>query len=164
VLQLETLCATKQYTHGVFAFGELFFIFWEINENNIHFAVFHAGSKSDTEEYTYKFSVKMHNEKISMRAICHSYLHEKSAVLQPGECVVFPYGTLLKYLSKKSDLSCEIKIRRCPNSTVFTALSKWFEQQGAPPSTPTKTAPNSEIYSNVQLSDNTPQNATVQSP
>ena len=164
VLQLETICASKHYSQAVFAFGELFFIFWEIKENHIYFAVFHAGPKSATEEFTYKFSVKMHNEKISMRAICHSYLQEGSMVLQPGECVVFPYGTLLKYLSKNNNLSCEIKIRRSPNNSVFTALSKWFEQQGTPPSNRPNTAPTSPTNSDVHMSDNNHQPSTMQNP
>jgi len=141
VLKLETLCASKRYTQAVFAFGELFFIFWEIKECHILFAVFHAGPKTDTEEFTYKLSVKRDNEKISMRAICHSYLQETSMVLQPGECVVLPYGTMLKYLSKNNDLSCDVKIRRCPNNSVFRTVSKWFEQQGPPPSNQISTAP-----------------------
>jgi hypothetical protein len=62
----------------------------------------------------------MHNEKRQMRAICHSYLQETSTVLQPDECVVLSYGTMLQNLSTDS----EIKIRKCPNSSVFIVLSK----------------------------------------
>ena len=40
-----------------------------------------------------------------MYAICHNYLQEKSTVLQPGEWEVLPYDTMLKCLSKSSDLS-----------------------------------------------------------
>jgi hypothetical protein len=160
VLKLETLCASKHYTEAVFAFGELFFLFWEIKECQIHFAVFHAGSKTATEEFMYKFSVKRNNDKISMSAICHSYLEETSAVLQPGECVVLPYGTLLKYLSKNSDLFCEIKIRKCPNSSVFRALSKWFEEQGPPPSHRPNTAPTSTTDSPEDIT----QTSTIQNP
>jgi hypothetical protein len=164
VLKLETLCASKHYTQAVFAFGELFFIFWEIKECLIHFAVFHAGSKTDTEEFTYKFSVKRDNEKISMRAICHSYLQDIPTVLQPGECVVLPYGTVLKYLSKNSDLSCDIKIRRCQNSSVFRALSKWFEEQGPPPAKQPNTAPDSATNIPVKLPDDVAQPSTIQNP
>ena len=162
VLKLETLCASKHYTQAVFAFGELFFIFWETKENHIHLAVFHAGPKTDTEEFMYKFSVKRNNEKISMRAICHSYLQEASTVLQPGECVVLPYGTVLKYLSKNGDLSCDIKIRRCPNSSVFSALSKWFEDQGPPPSKTPNSAPISATNIPVQSPDDVAQPSTIQ--
>ena len=162
VLKLETLCASKHYTQAVFAFGELFFIFWEIKGCHINFAVFHAGTKTDTEEFTYKFSVKMNNEKISMRAICHSYLQETSTVLQPGECVVLTYGTMLKYLSKNNDLSCDIKIRKCPKNSVFRALSKWFEEQGPSPSNQPNTAPISATNIPVQSPDNIPQSPTIQ--
>ena len=164
VLKLETLCASKHYMQAVFAFGELFFIFWKTKECHIQFAVFHAGPKTDTEEFTYKFSVKRDNEKISMRAICHSYLQETSTVLQPGECVFLPYGTMLKYLSKNSDLSCDIKIRRCPKNPVFRALSKWFEDQGPPPSKQPNTAPISVTNIPMQLPDDTAQPSTVQNP
>jgi hypothetical protein len=164
VLKLETLCASKHYTEGVFAFGELFFLFWEIKESHIHFAVFHAGSKTANEEFTYKFGIKKNNEKISMTAICHSYLEETSAVLQPGECVVLPYGALLKYLSKDGDLSCEIKIRRCPNSSVFRALSKWFEDQGAPSTNHPNTAPTSTTDSPIELPEDIAQPSTIQNP
>jgi hypothetical protein len=149
---------------AVFAFGELFFIFWEIKECNVHFAVFHAGPETDTEEFMYKFSVKRDNEKISMRAICHSYLQDTSTVLQPGECVVLPYGTVLKYLSKNSELSCDIKIRKCPKNSVFRALSKWFEEQGPPPSNQPNTAPISATDIPVQLTDDIAQPSTIQNP
>jgi hypothetical protein len=164
VLKLETLCASKHYTQAVFAFGELFFIFWETKECNIHFAVFHAGPKTDTEEFTYKFSVKRNNEKISMRAICHSYLQDTSMILQAGECVVLPYGTVLKYLCKDSDLSCDVKIQRCPNNSMFRALSKWFEEQGPPPSKNPNTAPISVTYIPVQSSEDAVQPSTIQNP
>lgn len=164
VLKLETLCASKHYTQAVFAFGELFFIFWEIKECHVHFAVFHAGPKTATEDFMYKFSVKRDNEKISMRAICHSYLQETSTVLQPGECVVLPYGTVLKYLSKNSDLSCEIKIRRCPNNSMFRSLSKWFEEQGPPPSNRPNTATITATNIPVQLTDDIAQPSTIQNP
>lgn len=162
VLKLETVCASKRYMQAVFAFGELFFIFWEIKECLIQFAVFHAGPNTDTEEFTYKFSVKRDNEKISMRAICHSYLQETSTVLQPGECVVLPYGTMLKYLSKNSNLSCDIKIRKCPNNSVFRALTKWFDDQGPPPSNQPDTAPISATNNPVQLPDDTAQPSKIQ--
>jgi hypothetical protein len=164
VVKLETLCASKHYMQAVFALGKLFFIVWEIKECNIHFAVFHAGSKNGAEEFTYKLSIKMHNEKISMRAICHSYLQETPTVLQPGECIVLHHGAVLKYLSKSSDLSCEIKIRRCSDSSVFRSLSKWFEEQGPPPSNRQTTALMSATKGPVQLPDNSPQPSTVQLP
>ena len=160
VLKLETLCASKLYTQAVFAFGELFFIFWEIKECLIQFAVFHAGPKTDTEQFTYKVTVKRDNEKISMRAICHSYLQETSTVLQPGECVVLPYGTMLKYLSKNSNLSYDIKIRKCPNNSVFRALTKCFGDQGPPPSNQPNTAPISATNIPVQLPDDIAQPST----
>ena len=164
VLKLETLCASKHYTEAVFAFGELFFIFWEAKECNIHLAVFHAGPNTDTEEFTYKFSVKRNNEKISMRAICHSYLQESSMVLLAGECVVLPYGSVLKYLNKDSDLSCEVKIQKCPNSSMFRVLSKWFEEQGPPPSKSPNTAPISVTNIPVQSPDDAAQPSTIQNP
>jgi hypothetical protein len=128
-IKLETLCASKYYREAVFTLGKLFFMFWEIRECNIHFAVFYIGPENDTEKFTYNFKIKKHNEKISVRATCHSYLQDADAVLQPGECVVLPYGTVLKYLSKCNDLSCEIEIRKCKDTSVFSALSKWLEDQ-----------------------------------
>lgn len=128
-LRLETLCASKYFREAVFAMGELFFIFWEIKDCNIYFAVFHIGPESDAEKFSYNFKIKMHNDKISMRAICHSYLQDVDSVLQPGECVALPYGTVLKYLSKCNDLSCEIEIRKCKDASVFGVVSKWLEDQ-----------------------------------
>jgi len=93
----------------------------------------------------------MHNEKKPMCAICQSYFQETSTVLQPGECVVLPYGTMLKCLSKSSDFSCDIKIRRCPNNYVFRVLSKWFEHQGRLPSNSQNTAIFSAINTPAEL-------------
>lgn len=128
-IKLETLCASKYYREAVFNLGKLFFIFWEIKECNIYFAVFYIGPENDAEEFVYDFKIKKHNEKISVSATCHSYLQDVDAVLQPGECVVLPYGAVLKYLSKCDDLSCEIEIRKCKDTSVFSALSKWIEDQ-----------------------------------
>jgi hypothetical protein len=164
VLKLENICASKRHTEAVFVLGELFFLVWEFKECNIHFAVFHTGSKTATGEFFYKFRVKRNNEKISMTAICHSYLEDTSAVLQPGECVVLPYGALLKYLSKDSDLSCEVKIRKCQNSSVFTTLSKWFEDHGPSPSLRPNTAPTSTADSPEQLPEDSAQYSKIQNP
>jgi len=109
-------------------------------------------SSNSTGRKLYKIvRVKMHNEKISMHAICHSYLQGISTVQQPYECVTFPYGTALKYPSKNSDLSWEIKIRRCPNRSVSIALFKCFEQQSPTPSNITNTALSSAINNPVEL-------------
>lgn len=128
-LRLETLCASKYYREAVFTLGELFFIFWEIKDCNIYFAVFHIGPENDAEKFSYNFKIKKHNEKISVSATCRSYLQDVDTVLQPGECVTLPYGTVLKYLSKCNDLSCEIEIRKCKDTSVFSVLSKWLEDQ-----------------------------------
>jgi hypothetical protein len=137
----------------VLILGKLFSNVWEIKNCNIHFAVFHAGSNNGAEEFTYKLSIKMHNEKISMRAICHSYLQETPTVLQPSECIVLHHGSVLKYLSKSSDLSCEIKIRRCSDSSVFRALFKYSEGQRMPTALANRptTAPVSATNSPAQL-------------
>lgn len=168
-VKLETLCALKHHVQAVVALGKLFFVIWEIKECNIHFAVFHAGSQNGAKEFTYKLSIKTHNEEISMRATCHSYLQELSTVMQPGECIVLHYGAVLKYLSKSNnDLSCEIKIRRCSDSSVLRAFSKWFEEQGPPPSNRPTTAPTTApiivANSTVRLPDTTPQPSTAQLP
>lgn len=89
----------------------------------------------------------MRNEKRPTRVICHSYLQETSTVLQPGECVVLPHGTMLQYLS----INSETKIRTRPNSSVFIALSRWLEEQGPPPSNTPNTAPSSAINSPLEL-------------
>jgi hypothetical protein len=128
-IKLETLCASKYYREAVFTLGKLFFIFWEIKECNIYFAVFYIGPENDAEKFTYNFKIKKLNEKISVSMTCHSYFQDVDMVIQPGECVVLPYGTILKYLSKFSDLSCDIEIRKCKDTSVFSALSKWLEDQ-----------------------------------
>jgi hypothetical protein len=128
-IALETLCASKYYRQAVFTLGKLFFIFWEIKDYNVYFAIFYVGSQNDAEKFTYYFKIRKHNEKVSITATCHSYLQDEDVVLQPGECVVLPYGTVLKYLSKCNDLSCEIEIRKCEESSVFSVLSKWFEEK-----------------------------------
>jgi hypothetical protein len=131
----------------VFTLGELFFLLGEIKECNIHFGVFYVGPENDAEKFTYDFKIRKQNEKVSMRATCHSYLEDVDTVLQPGECVALPYGTALKYLSKSNDLSCEIGIRKCEDASVFSVLSKWLEDQ----SVSTSSAP----HSPVQLSQDT---------
>jgi hypothetical protein len=164
VIQLETLCASNHYTQAVLSSDKLFFIVWEVKESNIYFAVFHAGSKNDAEVFTYKFSVKRHNEKISMSAICRSYLQETSTVLQPGECIVLPYGTLLKYLNKNGDLSCKIQIRKSSENSVFSALSKWFEDQGPPPSKHPNLSPVNATNIAEKVPDDIAEPSTVQRP
>jgi hypothetical protein len=128
-IKLETLCASKYYREAVFTLGKLFFMFWEIKDCNIYFAVFYIGAENDAEKFIYDFKIKKDNEKISVSATCHSYLQDINTVLQPGVCVVLPYGTVLKYLSKYDDLSCEIEIRKCKDTSVLSALSKWLEDQ-----------------------------------
>jgi hypothetical protein len=163
-IKLESLCASKYYREAVFTWGKLFFIFWEIKECNIHFAVFYIGPENDAEKFTYNFKIKNHNDKISVSATCHSYLEDVDTVLQPGESVVLPYGTVLKYLSKCNDLSCEIEIRKCKDSSVFSVFSKWFEEQSAPTSSLPAGADTSVSHSPVQVSEDASLPSEVHDP
>lgn len=163
-MKLESLCASKYYREAVFTLGKLFFIFWEIKECDIHFAVFYIGPENDAEKFTYNFKIKRQNEKISVSATCHSYLQDVDTVLQPGECVVLPYGTVLKYLSKCNDLSCEIEIRKCKDTSVFSALSKWLEEQNISSSSLPANTEISASHSNAQLSEDASVPSEVRDP
>jgi hypothetical protein len=154
-ITLETLCASKYYRQAVFTLGKLFFVLWEIKDCNIIFAIFYVGPQNDVEKFTYYFKIRKHNEKISMSATCHSYLQDIGEVLQPGECVVLPYGTALKYLSKCNDLSCEVEIRKCEDTSVFSVLSKWFEEKSDSTSSLQASTEISASQSSVQLSQAT---------
>jgi hypothetical protein len=154
-ITLETLCASKYYRQAVFTLGKLFFVFWEIKDCNIIFAIFYVGPQNDAEEFTYYFKIRKHNEKISMSATCHSYLQDSCEILQPGECIALPYGTLLKYLSKCNDLSCEVEIRKSEDASVFSALSKWFEEKSVAASSLETSTKTPAPQSSVQLSQAT---------
>jgi hypothetical protein len=112
-LKLENICSPKHYRKVIFTFGTLFYLVWEIKDATFHFSPFHVTVPgSATEKLKYNFKLRTLEESISVCGICHSYLQDKSEVLQPGECVTLHYGTVLKYVGENSSMLCEIEILR----------------------------------------------------
>ena len=98
----------------------LFFVLWEIRDDNFLCAARYVGTKKEAADYKYRFTIATSSgmDIISMCFIAQSFLNDIENILQPGECVTLHYGTVAKFLDAKSTLTCEMEVYKVDSGTI----------------------------------------------
>ncbi|PSN42267.1 hypothetical protein C0J52_20417 [Blattella germanica] len=111
-VSLKDFSVSKRYIVPVAKLDELFFIIWEMREEDFFCVVVLIGTKEETEDYMYRFTIIAPNkmEIISICLVVQSYLDDLEKILQPGESITLRYGTVTKFKNEQNALICEIEI------------------------------------------------------
>lgn len=121
---LTNLSSGSHYRKVVSIGDKLFYVAWEIKDGCFFCSVLYVGAKKKSSKFTYTFSITAENglKKISMSFPTQSVVKSMEHVFAPGECVILPYDTVLKFLNPNKYLFCDFEIS--PVETLSDAEKK----------------------------------------
>jgi hypothetical protein len=110
MVQLLDVVRQRGYIQLVLVFGEIFWLVWGSEHNELDFTVLHLGLKEDSEAFKYGIKIGNSEEYIAGTCKCHCYLDVDLTDLQRRKSVKISYDTIMDFVNESSCLSCEIEI------------------------------------------------------
>ncbi|XP_067014606.2 E3 ubiquitin-protein ligase sina [Anabrus simplex] len=91
----------RDYTHVIFAFGEVFVYKkrFNVEEKKLYFTVQHKGLRSNASKYRYKYKMIKDDErlKFSLSSVVHSEKDDMEAIVLSGQCISVDFTTVVSY-------------------------------------------------------------------
>jgi hypothetical protein len=123
VVQLQNCSVHNNFHKAVLMLDKLFYLFWLIKEDIIHFLVCVIPKKT-SEEFTYNIKLRKGQEQIAVTGgACGSFWNNESTVLKTGDIVRLHRRTVENFFEKNDTLSYVIHIRRKENTLSPTEVA-----------------------------------------